>query len=257
MAKLPRVLQKQFAVNALPAEVGVFGSLAAAAPTNSQDPLVIQSLSNWLSGWKAAVLGGNSPAIEDMNGMCLVFAYQLAYLMQAGVAEWDATTTYYIGSMVNSGGVIYISQTDNNLNNAVTSAANWKTQNAALSVYDAIVGTSGQVTAGRATHTSLSSAYAAVAAGSSIFVLPGSVTENLSLTGKQVTFIGAGYGSRLNGTLTLGTGSDKTIFKNMRVSGNVLLDTAASYLTFTENYLDTGATLTDNSTGSYTQWIQL
>lgn len=106
MAKLPRVLQKLFASAALPAEVGVFGSLAAAAPTNSQDPLTIQSLSNWNSGWHAAVLGGNSPALEDMNGMCLVFAYQLAYLMQAGVAEWDATTTYYIGSMVDRKSVV-------------------------------------------------------------------------------------------------------------------------------------------------------
>lgn len=109
-------------------QVAKFGSLAAGSPVFSTDPDVIQSLPQFLSGWYAAVIGDNSPTIQDMNALCLVYAYQLAYLMQAGIAEWSATTTYYIGSLANVGGIVYASTTDNNLNNAVTDATHWMLQ---------------------------------------------------------------------------------------------------------------------------------
>jgi hypothetical protein len=109
-----------------------FGSYAASAPAtysgSTITPAIIQTLSNYLSGWFGAVVGANSPAIEDMNALCYLFAYQLTYLMQVGVAEWDSGTTYFKGDIVNSGGVLYVSITDNNLNNAVTVAANWQAQ---------------------------------------------------------------------------------------------------------------------------------
>jgi hypothetical protein len=47
--------------------------------------------------------------------------------MEQGIPEWDASTTYYIGSLAkDSSGNIYVSLTDNNLNNALSSATNWK-----------------------------------------------------------------------------------------------------------------------------------
>lgn len=125
MAKILRKVAKIFGSSAGANQIAEFGSLAASAPAYSTDPAVIQSLSNWLVGWFDAVIGANSPAIEDMNAFCYVMAYQIAYLMQAGVAEWDATTTYYIGSMVNSSGSIYTSLIDNNLNNPVTDTTKW------------------------------------------------------------------------------------------------------------------------------------
>lgn len=126
MAKITRKIMKIFGSSAGPSEIAKFGSLAAAAPAYSTDPTVIQSLSNYLDGWLGAVIGANSPALEDMNALCYLYAYQLAYLMQAGVAEWDSTTTYYIGSLVNDGtGIIYRSIVDNNLDNALTDAAAW------------------------------------------------------------------------------------------------------------------------------------
>ncbi|PMZ30506.1 hypothetical protein C1X25_36230, partial [Pseudomonas sp. GW247-3R2A] len=85
---------------------------AAGSPVISSDPTVIQSLSNWLTGWFGAVVGGNSPAIEDMNAVCFVYAYQLAYLMQQGIPEYDSGTTYFTGSLCTSGGVIYRSLQD-------------------------------------------------------------------------------------------------------------------------------------------------
>lgn len=126
MAKIARKTQKIFGSTAGFQQIAQFGSLAASAPVFTTDPDVIQALSNYLQGWYAAVIGANSPAIEDMNAVLFLYAYQLAYMMQEGVAEWDAGTTYYTGSLVNDGsGVLYISLTNNNTGNLLTDFANW------------------------------------------------------------------------------------------------------------------------------------
>lgn len=126
MAKITRVVQKIFGSNAGVDQRAVFGSLAAGAPAFSTDPATIQSLSNYLGGWFTAVIGGNAPAIEDMNALQFLKSRQLAYLFQQGIAEWNSETSYYIGSMVNDAGKIYVSKTDDNLNNAVSDTTNWK-----------------------------------------------------------------------------------------------------------------------------------
>jgi len=125
MAKITRFHQKLFGSTAASTEIGVFGSLAAGLPTTSTDPTTIQSLSNFLGGWLAAVVGGNSPAVEDMNALFFVAFRQLAYVMQTGVPEWNTSTVYYIGSICSVAGVCYVSLTDDNTGNAVTSTTNW------------------------------------------------------------------------------------------------------------------------------------
>lgn len=133
MAKLPVKLLKLFGGN-LPAgsNVAQFGSLAAAAPAYSLDPAVIQALPAWLNGMAAALLntggGLSSPALEDFNGLLFVLTYQLAYLKQQGVAEWDPSVTYFIGSIAQDGaGVLYVSVADNNTNNALGNPTYWRT----------------------------------------------------------------------------------------------------------------------------------
>lgn len=127
MAKLARKTSILFGGSAGANQIAQFGSLAASAPAFSTDPAVIQGLSNWTVGWFDGVETGNSPAIEDMNAFCYVDSYQLAYLMQTGLAEWDSATTYFIGSLCTGvgTGIIYVSQQDNNLNNVVSSATYW------------------------------------------------------------------------------------------------------------------------------------
>lgn len=136
MAKILRATQKQFGSLATSNELAKFGSLAAGTPVrydaSTVTPALIQSLSNFLTGWFGAVIGGNSPAIEDMNSLCYLFAYQLGYILQQGIAEWDSGTTYFIGSKVTSGGMTYTSLTDTNLNNAVTDTANWVPPNGSV-----------------------------------------------------------------------------------------------------------------------------
>jgi microcystin-dependent protein len=91
------------------------------------DPGVAQSLSNWLTGWAGALIGGNAPCKEDLDSVPFVLSYQLAYAWQQGIPEWDATTTYYKGSFVNVAGVLYYSITDSNQNNATSNTTNWLT----------------------------------------------------------------------------------------------------------------------------------
>lgn len=127
MAKITRKQAKIFGSNAGVDQRSIIGSLFAGSPAFSIDPDDIQSLSNYLDGWESIVIGGNSPAIEDMNALHFLYAYQLAYLMQTGLPEWNTDTVYYIGSLVNNGtGKIYSSLTDDNQGNAVTDTVNWK-----------------------------------------------------------------------------------------------------------------------------------
>lgn len=126
MPRLSRIYQKLFGDTANAGEIGKFGSLAIGSPATTLDPAQMQSLAPWSGGWLSAVVGGNSPAIEDMNATHYVAFYQLAYLMQQGIAEWDSQTTYYIGSMAQDGlGNVYVSIQNNNTNHALTDTAWW------------------------------------------------------------------------------------------------------------------------------------
>lgn len=130
MSRLARFTQKLFGSTAGIDQIAEFGSLAASTPAtysgSTITPAIIQALGNYLEGWFGATLGENSQTIEDLNALCYLFSYQLAEIFQAGIAEWDAGTTYYIGSLVQSGsGVIYNSLTNTNLNNAITDGTHW------------------------------------------------------------------------------------------------------------------------------------
>lgn len=126
MTDYSRVTQKIFAGDLVANEIGVFGSFAAGTPTYTTDPATIQSLSEFTAGWPAAVIGGSNPAIEDVNALDYLWSYQLAYLLQKGVAEWDAGTTYYTDSIVSNGsGLLYRSLQNTNLNNLVTDTTWW------------------------------------------------------------------------------------------------------------------------------------
>lgn len=127
MAKITRAIQKIFCGD-VPAidNVAVFGSLAASSPDYSDDPIEIQSLAAYGQGWESATVLNQAPALQDMNALQYLFSRQIAYQMQAGIPEWIATQTYYIGSWaISSAGIPYVSIVDNNLNNALTDATKW------------------------------------------------------------------------------------------------------------------------------------
>jgi hypothetical protein len=128
MPRKARKTQKQFGASAGALEIGKYGSFAAGAPSYTTDPAVIQSLVQYDQGWVGASQG-DAPAVEDRNALDFLFAYQLFYLMQAGIPEWDAGTTYYTGNVVSVGnqyGFQYVSLADDNLNHAVTDTLYWR-----------------------------------------------------------------------------------------------------------------------------------
>lgn len=120
MAKILRATLIQFGVSGPTSSFGQFGSKEAGTPQTTQNVAIIQQLAAWTQGWQDAVVAGNKAAyLEDMNGWCFVHSYQLAYVLQSGIPEWDSGTTYYTNSVVQANnGQWFSSLVDNNLNNA-------------------------------------------------------------------------------------------------------------------------------------------
>lgn len=127
MAKITRIFQKQFGANGATSNFGKFGSLNDGGAATTKDPTVMQSLSEFLDGWQTATIGALIPAYQDMNTVCFLAFYQICYLLQMGVAEYDSSTSYYINSICQDNGQFYISLTDNNIgNDPVSSPSNWQ-----------------------------------------------------------------------------------------------------------------------------------
>lgn len=130
MSRLSRYTQKLFGSSAGTNQIAEFGSLAASSPQRysgaTVTPANIQALGNYLSGWVAAQIGAGNPAIEDMNALDYLWSYQLAYMLQLGIPEWDLGTTYYVGSIAQDGaGNVYRSLQNTNLNNVLTDGTYW------------------------------------------------------------------------------------------------------------------------------------
>lgn len=121
MAKLARKTFLQFGstVNA-GSEIGQYGSYAS--PVYSADPAVIQGGTAWPRGWFAETIATNRPFIQDANAIDYVFSYMIATILQMGMSEYDAGTTYYTNSMVQVAGQIYVSLQDSNTGNIPSSS---------------------------------------------------------------------------------------------------------------------------------------
>lgn len=126
MAKISRVKQVLFGSTGNASDFGQPGSINT-TKTNTKDPSTIQALSAFLAGLASIVKSGTyKVALEDLNSLFLLAFYQISYLMQSGIAEWDSETEYYTGSLVNVGGSIYKSLSDANVgNNPASDAVNW------------------------------------------------------------------------------------------------------------------------------------
>ena len=121
MAKLVRKTLLQFGSTVNPAsEIGQFGSYAS--PIYSNDPTVIQAGTAWPRAWFAETINTNRPFIQDINAVDFVFGYMLSYLFQMGIAEYDSGTTYYLNSVCQIAGQLYVSLQDNNTGNAPASS---------------------------------------------------------------------------------------------------------------------------------------
>lgn len=111
----------------------VFGSLVNGTPTTATNVGIgtngVQSLAGSIQGgWATAVVGTNSFAIEDLNALMWLFSYQLAYILERGVPEWDTNTTYSTGDIVRDNvgsGLAYVSLANSNIGNPTTDGVHW------------------------------------------------------------------------------------------------------------------------------------
>lgn len=96
-------------------EVGVYGSGATGSPSYTSSITLMQSLGAWSRGWAAETIANNRPFLEDMNAVDCVFGYQLSYMMQMGIPEYDTTgnSVYFLNSICQSGGIVYQVINDN------------------------------------------------------------------------------------------------------------------------------------------------
>jgi hypothetical protein len=127
MPKIVRKTQKIFAKDG--EAIGQFGSAELGDPTLTNDLDLIQALPAYDNGWNDAVLNGlKRPPLEEFNALKYVNDYQNAYLLQEGIAEYDATTTYYKDSLVKESGTtnIYRSVVDDNIGISLSNPASWE-----------------------------------------------------------------------------------------------------------------------------------
>lgn len=135
MARLTRITNILFGSTASGTDIEQFGSaVQLGIPNYTTNPGTIQALSAWTNGWSAALVVANQSAYkQDMNALHYVLSYQLGYLLQQGIPEWDASTVYYASpnpSIVQyNGGQLYQSLQDSNTGNAPPASASnafWK-----------------------------------------------------------------------------------------------------------------------------------
>lgn len=119
-----------------------------------------------------------------------------------------------------------------------------------VSSFDAIVGSALDVANGLATHTTLTAAIAAISAGQSILVLPGTVTDNPTVN-KKCHIVGMGAGSILSGNLVFNASADESSCKFLRVTGNVTFDAGADKINFSDFWCANASVITDNGSSNY------
>lgn len=123
-----------------------------------------------------------------------------------------------------------------------------------ISVFDAVVGSAAQVTGGIATHSTLTTAIAAVSANGMIKVLQGAWTESFTIS-KTLNIIGSGQNSVFTGTLSI-AGTNYCVIQGVNFSGNISLDATSSGNQITGCYIGSSATATDSGSGNYIELIQ-
>ena len=136
MSALSRFTQFIFGSTASAGRISQFGSLKAGTPTTYsgstitpaevQDQSGSSAGSNYLQGLDGALIANNSPAVQDINAMLNMITYQLAYLMQSGIPEYDSNTVYYTNQIVREGGTLYQSLMNSNAgNDPATNPSDW------------------------------------------------------------------------------------------------------------------------------------
>lgn len=99
---------KAFGSDATGAERTVFGS------TTQTDDLTTNLGAEYQRGW-GVLPSGQKPPKQYFNGALFGTSQAVAYLHQAGVAEWNGEQEYHAGSITNRNGQIFVCLTDDHV----------------------------------------------------------------------------------------------------------------------------------------------
>lgn len=126
MAKIQRKTQKIFAGNANGDQIAVFGTMKTGTPDWSSDVEELQSVA-YSQGWSDAILNDKAPYLEEMNGVQYGLSYQIAYMLEAGIPEYDSNTEYNQTDIVREPGTykLYGSLQDEQSGHALTETSYW------------------------------------------------------------------------------------------------------------------------------------
>lgn len=111
--RLTRYLQLIFGSAAGSGRIAGYGTLASGSPVayagSAITPtLVQQDTAAFADGLDGAVIGDGAPALQDHNSLFYLYSYQLAYLFQQGIPEYDSGTQYFSNSLVmRDNGILY------------------------------------------------------------------------------------------------------------------------------------------------------
>ena len=126
MAKLERKLTKIFAENSGSQGTAVYGSKKMGNVQYSKDIEVLQN-NKYQIGRSEGVTNKKAPVLQEENTIDYVLSHQIKYINQMGVCEWYDKETYYVGSVVNIGGIFYVSLQNDNINhNPLIDTQYWK-----------------------------------------------------------------------------------------------------------------------------------
>jgi len=121
-----------FGSNAAGVERTVFGGVL------QSDTLADNINADFLTGW-GIVSASTPPSKQDFNGLGYTTTFLLSYLHQMGIAEWNSSQEYYLGSATITAGNLYISKvTPNTGNNPATDTVSWKLMAAMEDLEDAV-----------------------------------------------------------------------------------------------------------------------
>lgn len=117
-----------FASASLGTERTIFGEVTQA------DDITSQYTAEFLRGW--GIVGpSDQPTLQDFNAVSYTHGQILSYLHQVGVAEYNSTQEYHVGSLANVSGAIYSSLIDANVGNPPESSpSSWVLLNASLNI---------------------------------------------------------------------------------------------------------------------------
>lgn len=120
-------------------------------------------------------------------------------------------------------------------------------------LYRIVVGSTAQVAAGSASFSSMTAAIASATTGDRITMLPGTITENVTVN-KQLDIEGLGYASIIAGTLTFTSAANFSSIEKLKVTNDVTLNLGTEGIV-ANIYLASGKTFVDNSAASTNNYV--